>query len=242
MCGSNTNDTSPDVFWQSDTPMAGQASANNTITAANARSTAVLNVPAGATVTHAYLYWSARSTGAAGDMAVTLDGPGGFNGMVTAADSITTGFGGTYYQSAADITSIVQMRGNGAYRVSGVDSAALTNLNDAQISAGWWMVVLYELPGDKLRTIAVARITMPASMVRLSAGREEMSEEMQALCFLAGANSIFYGEKLLTTPNPGADEDLALLKDPGVPADRFDRRRSLLGQFDHWAFSDEVGV
>ncbi|HMY19800.1 MAG TPA: hypothetical protein PKA58_25915, partial [Polyangium sp.] len=155
MCGSNTNDTSPDVFWQSDTPMAGQASANNTITAANARSTAVLNVPAGATVTHAYLYWSARSTGAAGDMAVTLDGPGGFNGMVTAADSITTGFGGTYYQSAADITSIVQMRGNGAYRVSGVDSAALTNLNDAQISAGWWMVVLYELPGDKLRTIAV---------------------------------------------------------------------------------------
>ena len=58
---------------------------------------------------------------------------------------------------------------------------------------------------DFVRTIAVARICMPASMVRLSAGREDMSEETQALCFLAGANSIFYGPKLLTTPNPGRD-------------------------------------
>ena len=54
-------------------------------------------------------------------------------------------------------------------------------------------------PIDFVRTIAVARITMPRSMVRLSAGRESMSAETQALCFLAGANSIFYGEKLLTT-------------------------------------------
>ena len=59
-------------------------------------------------------------------------------------------------------------------------------------------------PLDFVRTIAVARICMPASVVRLSAGREDMSEETQALCFLAGANSIFYGPKLLTTPNPGA--------------------------------------
>ena len=59
-------------------------------------------------------------------------------------------------------------------------------------------------PIEFVRTIAVARITMPRSMVRLSAGRETMSEETQALCFLAGANSIFYGPKLLTTPNPGA--------------------------------------
>ncbi|QJE72293.1 biotin synthase BioB [Aerophototrophica crusticola] len=66
-------------------------------------------------------------------------------------------------------------------------------------------------PLEFVRTIAVARITMPASMVRLSAGREGMSTETQALCFLAGANSIFYGEKLLTTPNPEADKDMALL-------------------------------
>jgi biotin synthase len=62
-----------------------------------------------------------------------------------------------------------------------------------------------------VRTIAVARITMPGSMVRLSAGRETMSEEAQALCFLAGANSIFCGPKLLTTPNPQRDRDEALM-------------------------------
>jgi biotin synthase len=64
---------------------------------------------------------------------------------------------------------------------------------------------------DFVRTIAVARICMPASVVRLSAGREDMSEETQALCFLAGANSIFYGPKLLTTPIPGRDRVMALL-------------------------------
>ena len=64
---------------------------------------------------------------------------------------------------------------------------------------------------DFVRVIAAARILMPASHVRLSAGRTDMSDEMQALCFFAGANSIFYGDKLLTTPNPGANEDLALL-------------------------------
>jgi biotin synthase len=69
---------------------------------------------------------------------------------------------------------------------------------------------------DFVRTIAVARITMPASVVRLSAGREDMSEEAQALCFLAGANSIFYGPKLLTTPNPGRDRDMALLGNLGM--------------------------
>ena len=69
---------------------------------------------------------------------------------------------------------------------------------------------------DFVRTIAVARICMPASVVRLSAGREDMSEETQALCFLAGANSIFYGPKLLTTPNPGRDRDMALLDRLGL--------------------------
>jgi biotin synthase len=66
------------------------------------------------------------------------------------------------------------------------------------------------------RTVAVARITMPKSMVRLSAGRESMSESTQALCFLAGANSIFTGDKLLTTANAGDDEDAALLAKLGL--------------------------
>jgi len=69
---------------------------------------------------------------------------------------------------------------------------------------------------DFVRTIAVARITMPRSVVRLSAGREDMREETQALCFLAGANSIFYGPKLLTTPNPERDRDLRLMDKLGL--------------------------
>ena len=71
-------------------------------------------------------------------------------------------------------------------------------------------------PIEFVRTIAAARITMPRSMVRLSAGRESMSEETQALCFLAGANSIFYGPKLLTTPNPGRDRDRELMERLGL--------------------------
>jgi biotin synthase len=76
-------------------------------------------------------------------------------------------------------------------------------------------------PIEFVRTIAVARIAMPKSVVRLSAGREDMSDETQALCFLAGANSIFYGPKLLTTANPGRDRDMALMDRLGlVPMER----------------------
>jgi biotin synthase len=71
-------------------------------------------------------------------------------------------------------------------------------------------------PFEFVRTVAVARIMMPKSMVRLSAGRESMSDELQALCFLAGANSIFYGEKLLTTGNPDTERDLALFQRLGL--------------------------
>ncbi|MCC7488735.1 MAG: biotin synthase BioB [Gammaproteobacteria bacterium] len=71
-------------------------------------------------------------------------------------------------------------------------------------------------PLDFVRVIALARILMPASHVRLSAGRTDMSDEMQALCFFAGANSLFFGERLLTTPNPAADRDRLLLDRLGL--------------------------
>jgi biotin synthase len=74
-------------------------------------------------------------------------------------------------------------------------------------------------PLDFVRVIAAARITMPQSRVRLAAGREGMSDETQALCFLAGANSIFRGARLLTTPNPGVDRDTALLSRLGMHAE-----------------------
>jgi biotin synthase len=71
-------------------------------------------------------------------------------------------------------------------------------------------------PFDIIRTIAVARLLMPASTIRLSAGRMEMSDEFQALCFFAGANSIFYGERLLTTDNPGVERDRELFRRLGI--------------------------
>jgi biotin synthase len=73
-------------------------------------------------------------------------------------------------------------------------------------------------PFEFVRTIAVARITMPKAMVRLSAGREQMDDALQAMCFLAGANSIFYGDRLLTTANPQAERDRALLARLGMRA------------------------
>lgn len=82
--------------------------------------------------------------------------------------------------------------------------------------------ILHDVPDAKIddiefvRTVAVARITMPRSMVRLSAGRESMSEALQALCFMAGANSIFTGDKLLTTDNRGDDADAALFEKLGL--------------------------
>ena len=73
-------------------------------------------------------------------------------------------------------------------------------------------------PIEFIRSIAVARILMPTSYIRLSAGREDMSDEMQALCFIAGANSIFYGNKLLTTPNPSENHDHQLFNKLGITA------------------------
>src|SRR5579885_1203539 len=83
-------------------------------------------------------------------------------------------------------------------------------------------------PFEFVRTIAVARILMPHAMVRLSAGRAEMSDELQALCFFAGANSIFYGEKLLTTGNPDVEHDRALFERLGLKPMQVD-----LAQEDH---------
>jgi biotin synthase len=77
-------------------------------------------------------------------------------------------------------------------------------------------------PFDFIRTIAVARIIMPKSHVRLSAGREQMNDQTQAMAFLAGANSIFYGEKLLTTPNPEANKDMQLFKRLGIKPEAYE--------------------
>src|SRR5690606_32019320 len=81
-------------------------------------------------------------------------------------------------------------------------------------------------PFEFVRTVAVARITMPRAVVRLSAGRREMGDAIQALCFLAGANSIFYGDKLLTTDNPDVQADQDLFARLGLIASEADPHRN----------------
>ena len=96
------------------------------------------------------------------------------------------------YPESVPINNLVQVAGTPLHGTAGLD------------------------PLEFVRTVACARITMPKAMVRLSAGRQEMSDAVQALCFFAGANSIFYGEKLLTTGNPGVEEDGALFTRLGL--------------------------
>ena len=96
------------------------------------------------------------------------------------------------YPESVPVNNLVQIKGTPLYGTDPID------------------------PFEFVRTIAVARITMPKARVRLSAGRREMGDAIQALCFLAGANSIFYGDKLLTTDNPDAEADRALLDKLGL--------------------------
>ena len=141
-CGTDTSDSSPDVFWSADTPALGNATANTSISLAANRSTAVLSLPAGAKVTYARVYWSSESSNGAADTSITLERPSTFSQTVTADDSFTNS--GNAYQSTADITQLVQTRGPGAYRVSGVNSKNPVNLNDSVYWSAWWIVVFYQ--------------------------------------------------------------------------------------------------
>ncbi len=139
-CGSNTNDTSGDIFWRADAPGIGQAQANTSIPLAQERTTAVLTLPAGATVTYARLYWAAKGTS---DTAITVDRNGGFTTNLT-ADVVYPAVNASY-QSSADVTALVQANGPGAYRVSGIDSLNAIGLNDSTFFSTWSMVVFYRL-------------------------------------------------------------------------------------------------
>ncbi len=151
----NVNDSSPDVYWAADDPTDGLALASAATTAAEARSTAVLTLPPGATVTQAFLYWGAEGTLAMPDTAVTVDRPGinGFSQGVTALQSFSAGT--NVYQSVADVTALVQQRGSGAYRLSGIDVAPFVGVTDDGAFGGWSMVVFYADPSEPLRNLAI---------------------------------------------------------------------------------------
>ncbi|QIL78712.1 IPTL-CTERM sorting domain-containing protein [Diaphorobacter sp. HDW4A] len=153
-CGTSTADSAIDVFWRSDSPAMGQAEASTSISAAQARSTAVLNLPTGARVTHAYLYWAANRTAATNmGLNATLARPGVFSEVIQSSDTQTAV--NDSYRSFSDITPLVQEHGTGAYQLGGIDLIPLSNVSNANLFAAWWMVVLYELDGDVLRNLAV---------------------------------------------------------------------------------------
>jgi uncharacterized repeat protein (TIGR01451 family)/MYXO-CTERM domain-containing protein len=153
-CGLLTSDSAPDVFWRSDDPSAGQASANVSII--DARSTAMLALPAGATVTHAYLYWAAAVVTDTSDASVVLERPGVFTESVAAIAAARSPINNHFaYQSVANVTALVKQHGAGAYRVAGVEARNPIALDNHTTFAGWWMAVFYELSTDPPRNLAL---------------------------------------------------------------------------------------
>ncbi len=139
-CGGNTGDTGIDIFWRSDSPAAGQAEANNGITVANARSKAVFQLPAGATVEYARLYWAAKAPAAAADTSVTFTAPDGTALAVTADQSWTSAYSGdTFYQATALVTNFLKTEGTGGYTLSGVNVMDVIGNDDETAFAGWCM-------------------------------------------------------------------------------------------------------
>lgn len=153
-CGTNTADTAPDVFWRVDDPNAGDAKADNTVTAAMARSTAVLKLPNGATVLRAQLYWGGKQTATPSET-ITFERPGTFTKTVTASDTVTAALGGTFYQRSADVTADIVANGAGVYRVGGAESVGIANLNDSTVALGWYVVVIYQLDSMPSRQFAL---------------------------------------------------------------------------------------
>lgn len=153
-CPTLPDDEAPDIFWRADDTT---AVADNTITAATARTTAVLELPASATVTHAYLYWAAKNISSDPDSSVTIERPGvnGFAPQTIVATSSYPATNGDAYQSVADVTALVRQYGNGAYRIG--DIAMMPFLGDSSSLAfgAWALVVLYTEPNAGLRNLAV---------------------------------------------------------------------------------------
>lgn len=152
-CGTLTDDDTPDVFWRSDEPALGQALADASIAVDQARSSAVLSLPAGASVTHAFLYWGAKFDVAA-DGDATFERPGAFSQTVTAVDTFVDPVF-PIYQSVADVTALVQQNGAGVYRVGGVGSWDFVDFDDVVQFAAWSLVVFYQLDSEPPRNLAL---------------------------------------------------------------------------------------
>ncbi len=156
--GGAVNDTGADIFWRADSPSAGLATASTAITAAEARTTAVLQIPLGATVTYARLYWAGLlADPLSSDAQVRLEQPAGSLDQLVSADSqfVVDRGNTTWYQSTAEITDLLVDNGEGAYRVSEIGSVELPGLNNNDTLVGWVAVVFYSLPSAPPRNLAL---------------------------------------------------------------------------------------
>jgi clumping factor A len=156
----NSNNYAPDVYWRADAPAAGQASANSTLGPDDARSTALLALPADARVVYARIYWGSYSNAAGGpDDAIRVQRPSsGLDTMVTADDEVRVNNANTgrfWYQATADVTALVQAQGVGAYRIADVEGLSIVGLGDVNPVAAWYVVVLYERSGLPWRNVAI---------------------------------------------------------------------------------------
>lgn len=153
------SDTGVDIFWRSDYPSTGQATASNVIEPPFARSTAVLALPTGAQVVMARLYWAAqRTAGQGAGTSVTLQRPNVFSRQVlaqTGASKTLTLDGLDYYQSSADITADVQKNGSGPYRVGGIETIDVRTRDRDVAFVAWNIVVFYHLDSAPVRNLAL---------------------------------------------------------------------------------------
>lgn len=157
-CGLFTTDSSADAWWRSDEPSSGRASASTMVSNANARSTAMLELPMGAQITYARLYTSATYDEAILPSGIVqFERPGTFMQTLNALpnDIERNIVGGATYQASYDVTALLQKHGAGAYRVTGVPSLGATNVNSDVNYAAWAIVVVYRRDADPIRNISV---------------------------------------------------------------------------------------
>lgn len=156
-CGVETSDSEIDVLWRADDPGPGQAIASPAITPGQARTTAVLQLPQGAVVTYARLYWAAsQGAGAAPGMAVLFERPGMFNAMIQADSSAKVdSAASSFYQSGADVTEILQDLGPGPYRVGAIPARSPVGRGSELNFVAWSVVVFYKRAADPPRNLTL---------------------------------------------------------------------------------------
>ena len=223
--GTATDDTAIDVYWSSDTPGTGQATASSNITLTNARSTAMLVLPSGARITYARMYWAGFLTGTTrtADSSALIERPGTELSQEAQAGTGETwtvqvpGVANYYwYQSSADVTTLLQQGGPGAYRVSGVNAYAnLPASTSENAMAGWSVVVFYELGGDTTRNLALfdgldavgPGVTLSSNLTGFLVPQSGFKAKLGVLAYegddqLTGDQFLFNGTALSDALNP----------------------------------------